>query len=406
MKTCAVLATLFAAANAFPNMAHIMKLADANVQKRAAALTESGEIEDLLKKRGLPTTFQGQTGQYAFVAPTSSDQRGPCPGLNSAANHGYLPHNGIVTYADLISAQMSMYNVGSDLANLLAVIAVPLDGDIVTTKMSLGGDATSQTAPIGGVANNALGGKEGGLDTHDTFEADTSLTRNDYYLANGDNHSFNGTLFGMMVQTCQSTSTATAPLFDRTCMSLYRYQRYQQSLANNANFYFGPKSLLLFGASSFLYELMPTANGQPDLATIKSFFGASPPASGDLSKPWTFNNMEMIPPNWYPRTTPYTIPLVAAEIGAQYFAYPVAFGGNVGTNNFNGLNFGSYFKNGKPSATTAQDFGCLLYALVTDNVPSSLTSAVTYNAVTRAFVNSMIGGSRSAFGCPNVTPGK
>jgi hypothetical protein len=24
-----------------------------------------------------------------------SDRRGPCPGLNAAANHGFLPHNGI-----------------------------------------------------------------------------------------------------------------------------------------------------------------------------------------------------------------------------------------------------------------------------------------------------------------------
>jgi hypothetical protein len=30
-----------------------------------------------------------------YVAPLSSDKRGPCPGLNAAANHGFLPHNGI-----------------------------------------------------------------------------------------------------------------------------------------------------------------------------------------------------------------------------------------------------------------------------------------------------------------------
>jgi hypothetical protein len=30
-----------------------------------------------------------------YVAPLSTDKRGPCPGLNAAANHGFLPHNGI-----------------------------------------------------------------------------------------------------------------------------------------------------------------------------------------------------------------------------------------------------------------------------------------------------------------------
>jgi len=32
---------------------------------------------------------------HAYVPPKSTDERGPCPGLNAAANHGFLPHNGI-----------------------------------------------------------------------------------------------------------------------------------------------------------------------------------------------------------------------------------------------------------------------------------------------------------------------
>lgn len=32
------------------------------------------------------------TGQYAWVAPGPNDIRGPCPGLNALANHGYFPH--------------------------------------------------------------------------------------------------------------------------------------------------------------------------------------------------------------------------------------------------------------------------------------------------------------------------
>lgn len=39
------------------------------------------------------------TGEHAFVAPdfASGDQRGPCPGLNALANHGYIPHDGVVS---------------------------------------------------------------------------------------------------------------------------------------------------------------------------------------------------------------------------------------------------------------------------------------------------------------------
>lgn len=42
------------------------------------------------------------TGSHAFKAPGPNDQRGPCPGLNAMANHGYLPHNGIATIDQFI----------------------------------------------------------------------------------------------------------------------------------------------------------------------------------------------------------------------------------------------------------------------------------------------------------------
>ena len=44
------------------------------------------------------------TGKYAWVAPGAKDQRGPCPGLNALANHGYLPHNGVADIPTIISA--------------------------------------------------------------------------------------------------------------------------------------------------------------------------------------------------------------------------------------------------------------------------------------------------------------
>jgi Peroxidase, family 2 len=35
------------------------------------------------------------TGEHAYASPLASQIRGPCPGLNAAANHGYLPRNGM-----------------------------------------------------------------------------------------------------------------------------------------------------------------------------------------------------------------------------------------------------------------------------------------------------------------------
>lgn len=313
-------------------------------------------------KNGLPGTgvggikvpADGDTA-HAFEAPGANDIRGPCPGLNTAANHHFLSHDGITTFNELVDAQQNLYNVGYDLAVLLATTGVVLDGDILTGKLSLGCDATSRTSSTG-----SLLGKEVGLNGHNKFELDTSLSRNDYFLANGDDYSFNSTLFGYMQSTCKGN-------FNRDNLALYRYQRYQQSLADNGNFYFGPKAILIYGAASFLYELFPTAGGPPDLPTISSFFGASSDGKGGF----TFNGQERIPANWYNRKTPYGQAAITVEIAAQYLEHPVLFGGNAGKGNFDALNFGA-IKNGKWDAT-AKAALCLMYQLATDNVPSSLS---------------------------------
>jgi hypothetical protein len=42
--------------------------------------------------------------------------------LNAAANHGFLSRDGIVTFNELVQAQQNVYNVGYDLAVVLATL--------------------------------------------------------------------------------------------------------------------------------------------------------------------------------------------------------------------------------------------------------------------------------------------
>ncbi|GMF13647.1 unnamed protein product [Phytophthora lilii] len=58
------------------------------------------------------------------VGTTTPFRRSPCPGLNTLANHGYLPRNGQnITKAVLGPAIMSVYNLGEDAtATLLALV--------------------------------------------------------------------------------------------------------------------------------------------------------------------------------------------------------------------------------------------------------------------------------------------
>jgi hypothetical protein len=310
---------------------------------------------------------------------------GPCPGLNTAANHNFLSHDGITTFDELVDAQQNLYNVGYDLAVTLAVLGLTItDGDIITEKLSIGCDATTRTsyAPL-------LTGSEPGLDGHNKFESDTSLTRDDYFLADGNNYSFNGTLFGMMDATSNS-------YFGRNQLALYRSQRYAQSLAENPNFYFGPLALLLFGASSFLYELMPSGPSYtPDLPTISSFFGASQTADGTFS----FNNAEKIPDNWYNRVSPYTNNDVTNEILAQYLEYPVLFGGATGNGGFDLVNFGS-IRHGKLVNPTPSTVLCLIYQLATQNIPSSLNGVITPAIEAIAFAATKLNPHFKNLGCP------
>ena len=138
-----------------------------------------------------------------------------------------MSHDGIVTFNELVDAQQQVYNVGYDLATLLAVLGLTTtDGDIATERLSIGCDATTRTS-----VSPAATGSEPGLDGHNKFEADSSLTRNDYFTHNGDNFRFNHTLFEMMENTA-------GPNITRDSMALYRFQRYHQSLNENPYFYF------------------------------------------------------------------------------------------------------------------------------------------------------------------------
>lgn len=50
-----------------------------------------------------PNNYRPEPG-YEFQAPGPGDSRGPCPGLNLLANHGYLPRNGYVNFGQVVDA--------------------------------------------------------------------------------------------------------------------------------------------------------------------------------------------------------------------------------------------------------------------------------------------------------------
>ena len=50
---------------------------------------------------------------HAFIAPGASDLRGPCPAMNSLANHGYIARNGYTNFQEALNAIVKVYGAGA-----------------------------------------------------------------------------------------------------------------------------------------------------------------------------------------------------------------------------------------------------------------------------------------------------
>ncbi|KAF7192196.1 Aromatic peroxygenase [Pseudocercospora fuligena] len=349
-----------------------------NAQHQNAAPIAEGQYNNARNGRkgnergGYRVPAAGDT-VHQFQAPRAGrDIRGPCPGLNTAANHNFLARDGITTYTELVDMQQNVYNVGYDLANLLAFLGLQADGDLVTGKLSIGCEATSRTS-----INPVLTGSQPGLAGHNKFEGDTSLTRNDFFTGGGDNFSFNRTLYDNMART-------TGGLHNLQNLAKYRGERWDQSVVENPNFYFGPLSLLLFGAASFLYELFPSGpNYIPDQATMESFFVR-----------------ERLPDNWINRVAPYSNRLVTQEILKMYLLNPRPFGGNTADGSFDAINWRAIQNGTLQLGIEAPETACLLYQLATQSVPSTLNGIVTPTVEALSFFASRVQPAFDNLGCP------
>ncbi|CAD6591759.1 MAG: hypothetical protein ASARMPREDX12_005409 [Alectoria sarmentosa] len=304
---------------------------------------------------------------HNFVAPGPNDIRGPCPALNTAANHNFLSHDGITNLAELLDAQQNIWNLGYDLSMVLAVIGIGLTGDPVTTKMSIGCDATNRTSAV----EPPLLGEELGVDAHNKFESDTSLSRSDFFFQTPNDFTFNGTLFELMFKTVGGN-------FSLPQMVDIMGVRYKQSLAGNPNFYFGPKVVLIYGAASFLFRLFPNFSGDvgpPVLHFIGGFFAAIQKGST-----FVFSGGERILDDWHNRLTPWTLADFAQDLVTMYSMNPVLLGGNAGkVNDFDALGASGTGVIGVKNSllsTNPNDLICLMYQIATEDMPSSLQTGL------------------------------
>ncbi|KAK0225307.1 Chloroperoxidase [Armillaria fumosa] len=117
---------------------------------------------------------------HEWKAPGAHDLRGPCPGLNTLANHGFLPRDGknitidIVLKAGCLTPTAEGYNIDPPVL-------------IVAAKLGL----LTTDAPDSFTLDD--------IKLHGTIEHDASLSRSDYCL--GDNVHFNETIFTTLAES-------------------------------------------------------------------------------------------------------------------------------------------------------------------------------------------------------------
>jgi hypothetical protein len=130
-------------------------------------------------KRQAPTTTQ------AYRRPYPTDSRGPCPMLNTLANHGYINHSGRnIRRQDLITALLVQVGIAE------STVDTALTNAFTLCKFVTGQDCGTT------LTNLTL------LGLPHAFEHDHSFSREDYNMAyqpsiqvHSDNNDFNATIF-------------------------------------------------------------------------------------------------------------------------------------------------------------------------------------------------------------------
>ncbi|KAF5327643.1 hypothetical protein D9619_004133 [Psilocybe cf. subviscida] len=264
VKLYLFLLTALGAATAFPSYGSLAGLTERELDEVIPTLTARnlqpppGQIKDTsIKLVNDPA--------HPWIAPGKDDIRGPCPGLNTLANHGYLPRNGIARPSQIVEAAQEGFNMENSRAIFITYAAHLVDGNLVTDLLSIGGKsaATGPNPPSPAIV--------GGLDTHAVFEGDASMTRGDAFF--GDNHSFNETLFQELVTISKKFGGG---FYNIASASELRFKRIQDSIATNPQFSFvSPRYFTAYGESAFPIAFFidgRDTSGNLDLGVARGFF--------------------------------------------------------------------------------------------------------------------------------------
>jgi hypothetical protein len=99
------------------------------------------------------------TGDHEYRPPGPGDKRGPCSGLNAAANHAYIPRDGIATAESINTGLWEAFNLDLTATLFLQTATMFFDGDPISGRWSIGthSEKTNSLGALGDVLGNQTG---------------------------------------------------------------------------------------------------------------------------------------------------------------------------------------------------------------------------------------------------------
>ncbi|KAI0202921.1 Chloroperoxidase [Astrocystis sublimbata] len=408
----ALVGAAITATSAFPTAENLARLIQRD--ESLSLLTERSidEFQEhLVRLKGRKSSFDPLTnpidvsGKHAFKAPDfdNGDQRGPCPGLNALANHGYIPHDGIVGMLDIIEPVMTVYGMGFDLITLLSGVVTAYVGNPVSLHpgFSIGGVSSKSSNILG----NGLGllGKPRGLDgSHNLIESDSSATRNDLYFT-GNAHTLNTTLFERLLRYGDDGDITMDDLAD------YAAERFHESIATDPFFYYGPYSgtIARNAAYAFLGRFMSNNTEEHSLGghlskeVLSSFYGVYEENGKRVYK----EGHERIPENWYRRSTDYSLNDYNIDLTNWVKKHPIllSIGGNLGeVNTFVGVNFADVTGGllNSEALLEGNNLVCLSLTVLKTFAPNSLSTIFKVIQAPLKLVNKVVKSPLLDLSCP------
>ncbi|KAJ6529360.1 hypothetical protein B0H19DRAFT_1274391 [Mycena capillaripes] len=268
-------------------------------------------------------------------------------GMNTLANHGYIPRNGVASFEEIVTGTMEAFNVQSSLMEFITAANMMMRGNPFVNKVSIGG-VSPLVPPLPG---NIGSPHPGGIALHGGFEGDASMTRADAFI--GDNRDFQAILYDLdllqLGKFGENGPNGNNTVFNVATMIAIKQHNIAMDQATNPEFAVPPRRLsAMFTEASFVLNTF--ANGTTKQATL--------PIVGSFFRNQTF------PQNWFRAASPVS----GAESAGEIFA---GVPGLVpGRNNEQGV----YVADPPPPAPFNSSIGCATYWDLLGTMPAGLAN--------------------------------